>query len=106
MVFLDATGVIHLFNTSIKGYKARTKVYEIFSDVVLWYALLIGLLIMLIPSELFASIAQMASIFHGVRTINRAGDLIPAQSESATDVRARQQRTALRLFPEHMTCTM
>ena len=38
-------------------------ILDFLCDVVLWYALLIGLLIMLIPSELFASIAQMTIVF-------------------------------------------
>ena len=32
---------------------------DFFCDVVLWFMLLIGLILMLLPSSLFASIAQM-----------------------------------------------
>lgn len=66
LVFSMAFGVIHLFTgLGLKGYMClRDKKYmDFLCDVVLWYALLIGLLIMLIPSELFASIAQMNIVF-------------------------------------------
>ena len=66
LVFSMLFGVIHLFTgLGIKGYMClRDKKYmDFLCDVVLWYALLIGLLIMLIPSELFASIAQMTIVF-------------------------------------------
>ena len=59
-------GVIHLFTgLGIKGYLClRDKRYmDFFCDVVLWYMLLIGLLIMLIPSNIFASIAQTTIVF-------------------------------------------
>ena len=61
-------GVIHLFTgLAIKGYlciKDR-KYMDFFCDVVLWFMLLIGLILMLLPSELFASIAQMEIVFPG-----------------------------------------
>lgn len=66
LVFSMLFGVIHLFTgLGLKGYMClRDKKYmDFLCDVVLWYALLIGLLIMLIPSELFASIAQMSIVF-------------------------------------------
>lgn len=66
LVFSMLLGVIHLFTgLGIKGYMClRDKKYmDFLCDVVLWYALLCGLLIMLIPSELFASIAQMEIVF-------------------------------------------
>ena len=61
-------GVIHLFTgLAIKGYLCiKDKKYlDFFCDVVLWFLLLVGLLLMLLPSELFASIAQMEIIFPG-----------------------------------------
>ena len=62
-----AFGVIHLFTgLGIKGYMLLKdkKVLDFFCDVVLWYVFLIGLLLMLLPSEIFASIAQIdPSIF-------------------------------------------
>ena len=61
-------GVIHLFTgLAIKGYlciKDR-KYMDFFCDVVLWFMLLIGLILMLLPGELFASIAQMEIVFPG-----------------------------------------
>ena len=59
-------GVIHLFTgLAIKGYLCLKdgKVMDFFCDVVLWFMLLIGLILMLLPSDLFASIAQMKIVF-------------------------------------------
>ena len=61
-------GVIHLFTgLAIKGYLCirERQIMDFFCDVVLWFMLLIGLLLMLLPSELFASIAQMEIVFPG-----------------------------------------
>lgn len=66
LIYCMAFGVIHLFlGLGIKGYMLiRDKKYvDFFCDVVLWYCLLIGLLLMLIPSEIFASIAQAQIVF-------------------------------------------
>ncbi|CUX32038.1 V-type ATP synthase subunit I [Clostridium sp. C105KSO13] len=66
LVFCMLFGVIHLFvGLGIKGYMylKDKKFVDFFCDVVLWYMLLVGLLIMLIPSELFASIAQTTIVF-------------------------------------------
>ena len=62
LLFSMAFGLIHLFTgLGIKGYLlVRDKKYlDFFCDVVLWYVFLIGLLLMLLPSSLFASISQM-----------------------------------------------
>ncbi|MBC8534439.1 V-type ATP synthase subunit I [Yeguia hominis] len=59
-------GTIHLFTgLGMKGYMLLRdrKIVDFFCDVVLWFCLLIGLLIMLLPSSLFASIAQMEIVF-------------------------------------------
>lgn len=77
LVFSMLFGVIHLFTgLGIKGYMClRDKRYmDFFCDVVLWYALLVGLLIMLIPSELFASIAQMEIVFPPI--VNTLGKVL------------------------------
>lgn len=69
LVFCMLFGVIHLFaGLGIKGYMyLKDKKYlDFFCDVILWYMLLVGLLIMLIPSELFASIAQTEIVFPAV----------------------------------------
>ena len=55
-------GVIHLFTgLGIKGYQELQdgKKLDFFCDVVLWYMFLIGLLMMLLPSDLFRSISQL-----------------------------------------------
>lgn len=55
-------GVIHMFiGLGIKGYMAlKQKDYKAFVfDVVGWFCFLIGLLLILLPSEIFESIAQM-----------------------------------------------
>ena len=62
LLYSMAFGLIHLFTgLGIKGYLlVRDKKYlDFFCDVVLWFVFLIGLLLMLIPSSLFASISQM-----------------------------------------------
>ncbi|MEG0903340.1 MAG: V-type ATP synthase subunit I [Lachnospiraceae bacterium] len=59
-------GTIHLFvGLGIKGYMCiRDKKYlDFVCDVVLWYALLIGLILILIPSDIFSSIAGMKMVF-------------------------------------------
>lgn len=59
-------GVIHLFlGLSLKGYMCiRDKRYlDFFCDVILWYALLLGLIFILLPTDLFASISQMTFSF-------------------------------------------
>lgn len=66
LIYSMLFGVIHLFTgMGIKGYIClRDKRYmDFFCDVVLWLVFLIGLLIMLIPSDIFASIAQMKIVF-------------------------------------------
>ena len=59
-------GIVHLFvGLAIKGYEELRdgKKLDFFCDVVLWYAFLIGLLLMLIPSEIFRSISQIEVTF-------------------------------------------
>ena len=66
LIYSMLFGVIPLFTgLGIKGYMClRDKKYmDFFCDVVLWYMLLVGLLIMLIPSDIFASIAQTSITF-------------------------------------------
>ncbi len=55
-------GVIHLFTgLALKGYMMlRDKdIVGFFSDVVSWFMFLIGLILMLLPTEIFYSISQM-----------------------------------------------
>lgn len=66
LIYSMLFGVIHLFTgLGMKGYMLlKDKKYlDFFCDVVLWYVLLISLLLMLIPSEIFASIAQAHIVF-------------------------------------------
>lgn len=61
-------GIIHLFmGLGIKGYMMIKdgKYLDCLYDVGFWFALLIGLLLLLIPSELFASIAGQKFSFPG-----------------------------------------
>lgn len=82
LIYSMLFGVIHLFiGLGLKGYmclKSR-KYMDFFCDVVLWYMLLAGLLIMLIPSEMFASIAQVTIVFPPlVNTLGKALAIIGA----------------------------
>ena len=68
LVFSLLFGVIHLFTgLGIKGYLCLRdgKVMDFFCDVVLWFMLLVGLILMLLPSDIFASIAQTQIAFPG-----------------------------------------
>lgn len=59
-------GVIHLYvGLGIKGYEylKRRDVVGFVSDILSWYAFLTGLILMLVPSDLFASIAGMTFSF-------------------------------------------
>ena len=62
LVFSMLFGVIHLFvGLGIKGYmclKDKDIVAFLF-DVVAWYVLMIGLILMLLPSQIFVSMSQM-----------------------------------------------
>lgn len=66
LVYSLLFGVIHLFvGLGIKGYLCLKdgKVMDFFCDVVLWFLLLVGLILMLLPSDIFASIAQTQIVF-------------------------------------------
>lgn len=66
LVYSMAFGTIHLFvGLGIKGYmEIKDKRYlDAACDVGLWYIFLIGLLLLLIPSDLFASIAGTTIVF-------------------------------------------
>ena len=69
-------GMIHLFvGLGIKGYMClkEKKIMDFFCDVVLWFMLLIGLILMLLPSEIFSSISQIQIVFpDAVNQIGRA----------------------------------
>ena len=66
LIWCLAFGIVHLFvGLAIKGYEELRdgKKLDFFCDVVLWYAFLIGLLMMLIPSDIFKSISQIDITF-------------------------------------------
>ncbi len=68
LVYCMAFGLIHLFvGLGLKGYMElkEHQVKDFFCDVVLWYCFLIGLLLMLIPSDIFAGILQAKVTFPG-----------------------------------------
>lgn len=55
-------GLIHLYTgLGIKGYEELKdhKYMDFFCDVVLWYAFLIGLVLLLLPTDIFESISQL-----------------------------------------------
>ncbi|MCH1984469.1 V-type ATP synthase subunit I [Ruminococcus sp. OA3] len=65
LVYSMLFGLIHLFTgLGMKGYMClRDRKYmDFFCDVVLWFCLLVGLVLMLLPTEMFASISKMT--FH------------------------------------------
>ncbi len=62
LVWCMLFGVIHLFvGLGIKGYEVLKSgdIVGFISDILAWYAFLMGLILMLVPSDLFASIAGM-----------------------------------------------
>lgn len=66
LLFSMLFGVIHLFlGLALKGYMLLRdgKVTAFIFDVVCWYMLLVGLILMLLPTDLFAPIAQMTIVF-------------------------------------------
>ncbi|RGZ00140.1 V-type ATP synthase subunit I [Clostridium sp. AM58-1XD] len=66
LVYSMLFGVIHLYlGVGLKGYMLiKDKKYlDFFCDVVLWYMLLTGLILILIPTDLFSSIAQVKIVF-------------------------------------------
>lgn len=82
LVYSLLFGVIHLFTgLGIKGYLClRDRKYmDFFCDVVLWFMLLVGLIMMLLPSDIFASIAQTTIVFPGwLNTLAKALAIIGA----------------------------
>lgn len=61
LVYSLGFGLVHLFaGLGIKGYLLvkASRMMDFFCDVVLWYFLVAGLILMLIPTELFASIVR------------------------------------------------
>lgn len=66
LIYSLAFGLVHLFvGLGIKGYMLIKdgKTLDFFCDVILWYAFLIGLILMLIPTDIFASIMGSKVVF-------------------------------------------
>lgn len=66
LIYSMVIGLIHMFlGLGIKGYMLLKdhKVLDFVCDIVFWYLLLIGLIMILLPTELFASISQMNFVF-------------------------------------------
>ena len=82
LIYSMAFGLVQLFvGLGIKGYmQIKDKQYlDFFCDVVLWFIFLIGLIMMLIPSDIFASIAQVKIVFPPVlNTLAKALSIIGA----------------------------
>ncbi len=82
LMFCMLLGVIHLFvGHGIKGYLClKHKQYmDFFCDVVLWYVFLIGLIMMLLPSQIFASMSPITFSFPpAVNTLAKALAIIGA----------------------------
>lgn len=72
LMFCMLFGMIHLFTgLALKGYICiRDKRYmDFFCDVILWFAMLIGLVLMLLQSELFYSLSQIKFEFGPMMTV-------------------------------------
>ncbi|MCP1101032.1 V/A-type H+-transporting ATPase subunit I [Aequitasia blattaphilus] len=66
LIFSMLFGVIHLFvGLGVKGYLCikNKDIVGFVSDVVFWYMMLIGLILMLLPSQIFVSMSQMNIVF-------------------------------------------
>lgn len=66
LIYCFLFGLIHLFaGLILKGYLLlrQKQTMDFICDVVLWFLLLIGLLLLLLPSQLFESISQMHFAF-------------------------------------------
>lgn len=66
LLYAMILGVIHMFlGLGIKGYMhlKNRRYLDFFCDVVLWYMMLTGLVLILIPTELFGSIVQIQVVF-------------------------------------------
>ncbi len=71
LVFAMAVGVVHLFvGLGLQLYQLiRAKRFkDALYDVIFWYMLLIGLILMLLPSDMFTSIAQIKITLPAVLT--------------------------------------
>lgn len=66
LLYSMAIGIIHMFvGLGIKAYQLlkRGKIMDCLWDVGLWFLLLIGLILIIIPTDIFSSIAQKQIVF-------------------------------------------
>jgi len=105
LVFSLLFGLIHLFGgLALKGYMCIKKkdFVGLISDVVSWFMLITGLVMMLMPTELFASIAQMSFQFSpAVKTLSyvlAAGGALIIVVMSGRDKKNPALRFALGLY--------
>ena len=66
LIYCMIFGIIHLFvGLGIKGYMMlkQKDVMSFVCDVVLWYVFLIGLILLLVPTSIFASLAGTTIVF-------------------------------------------
>lgn len=66
LIYCMIIGIIHLFTgLGIKGYMnlKNKDIYGFFADAVFWYLFLIGLILMLIPTSIFASLSGSQIVF-------------------------------------------
>lgn len=69
LIYSMLFGLIHLFTgLGIKGYTCikDQRYMDFFCDVVLWFLFLIGLIIMFLPTDIFASVAGTKIVFPAV----------------------------------------
>lgn len=105
LVFSLLFGLIHLFGgLALKGYMCIKKkdFVGLISDVVSWFMLITGLVMMLMPTELFASIAQISFQFSpAVKTLSyvlAAGGALIIVVMSGRDKKNPALRFALGLY--------
>ena len=76
LIYSLAFGIVHLLvGLGLKGYMLvkEGRMLDFFCDVIIWYVLLIGLILMLIPSSVFTSIAQTQIVFPpALHTLSKA----------------------------------
>ncbi len=82
LIYSMLFGLIHLFTgLGIKGYMCiKDKRYvDFFCDVVLWFLFLLGLIIMFLPTDIFASVAGAKIVFPAaVNLLGKASAIVGA----------------------------
>ena len=102
LVFSMLFGVIHLFvGLGIKGYMELKdgKILDFFCDVVLWYVFLMGLILMLLPSEIFRSISQMEIVVPALYEHAGQGAGHCGSGRTSAHVRTGQQKSGAQAGP-------